>query len=92
MRHREHAAALGAAEAGLAEALAAMRRDPSRAASADSVAGSGAPGSWTTHWWPAGARLFLRSRGIAGSAAREVEVWADPDALGWHVAGWREIR
>lgn len=92
VRHREHAAALGAAEAGLAEALAALRRDPSRAAAADSVTGTGPPGSWATRWSPAGGRLQLLSRGVAGSAARELEVWADPGATGWRVVGWREIR
>lgn len=91
-RHQEHAAALGAAEAGLAEALAALRRDPSRAAVADSVTGTGTSGSWTAHWSPAGGRLHLLSRGLAGSAAREIEVWADIGATGWRVVGWREIR
>jgi Tfp pilus assembly protein PilX len=91
-RHREHAAALGAAEAGVAEALAALRRDPSRAAVADSVTGTGPPGSWATGWHPAGGRLRLLSRGSAGSAARRLEVWAEAGASGWHVVGWREIR
>lgn len=91
-RHREHAAALGAAEAGLAEALAELRRNPLRAASADSVVGSGAPGAWRTRWFPIGGRLHLLSGGISGSATRELEVWADPDAVGWRVTGWREIR
>lgn len=91
-RHREHAAALGAAEAGIAEVLAALRRDPLRAAGADSVTGTGPPGSWATRWSPAGGRLHLLSRGSAGSAARDLEVWAEPDATGWRVVGWREIR
>ena len=91
-RHREHAAAMGAAEAGIAEALAALRRNPSRAAGADSVTGTGPPGSWATRWSPAGGRLHLLSRGWVGSAARELEVWADPAATGWRVGGWREIR
>ena len=90
--HREHAAALGAAEAGLAEALAALRRDPLRAARADSVLGSGAPGSWVTRWFPVAGRLHLLSRGRSGSAARELEVWAEPEEAGWRLAGWREIR
>jgi hypothetical protein len=91
-RHREHAAALGSAEAGLAEALAALRRDPLRAASADSVLGSGAPGAWVTRWTPAAGRLHLLSRGIAGTAIRELEIWAEPDGAGWGVVAWREIR
>lgn len=92
VRHREHAAALGAAEAGLAEALAAIRRDPSRAAGADSVAGSGAPGSWSTRWSPVAGRLHLRSRGLHGSAVRDLEIWAAPGGSGWRVVGWREVR
>ena len=92
VRHREHAAALGAAEAGLAEALAALRRAPLRAASADSVLGSDPPGSWATRWSPAGGRLHVMSRGIAGSAARELEVWAEPGGAGWRVVAWREVR
>ncbi|HET6361976.1 MAG TPA: PilX N-terminal domain-containing pilus assembly protein [Gemmatimonadota bacterium] len=92
VRHREHAEALGAAEAGIAEALAALRRDPLRAAAPDSVMGTGPPGSWTTRWFPVGGRLHLLSRGAAGSAARELEVWADPDVTAWRVVGWREIR
>ena len=92
VRHREHAAALGAAEAGLAEALAALRRDPLRAASADSVGGSNPASSWATRWFPAGGRLHLLSHGFAGSAARELEIWAEPGEGGWHVVAWREVR
>ncbi|HET6361982.1 MAG TPA: PilX N-terminal domain-containing pilus assembly protein [Gemmatimonadota bacterium] len=92
IRHREHAAALGAAEAGIAEALAALRRDPTRATVADSVAGTGPPGSWVTRWSPGGDRLHLFSRGSVGSAAREIEVWADHGATAWRVVDWREIR
>jgi type II secretory pathway component PulK len=92
VRHREHAAALGAAEAGLVEALAALRRDPLRAASADSIGGSNPSGSWATRWFPAGRRLHVLSRGMAGSALRELEVWAEPVGAGWGVVAWREVR
>ncbi|HET6637309.1 MAG TPA: PilX N-terminal domain-containing pilus assembly protein [Gemmatimonadota bacterium] len=92
VRHREHSAALGAAEAGLAEALAALRRDPLRAASRDSVLGAGPAGQWNTSWSPTAGRLHLRSRGVAGSAARELELWAEPGGVGWRVVAWREIR
>ncbi|HET7691553.1 MAG TPA: hypothetical protein VFM44_00545 [Gemmatimonadota bacterium] len=92
IRHGEHAAALGAAEAGLAEALAALRRDPLRAASADSVLGASASGSWATHWSPAAGRLHLLSRGLAGSAARELEAWAEPREADWRIVAWREVR
>ncbi|HET6360597.1 MAG TPA: PilX N-terminal domain-containing pilus assembly protein [Gemmatimonadota bacterium] len=92
VRHREHAAALGVAEAGLAEALAALRREPLRAASADSMMGSESPGSWAIRWSPVDGRLHLLSRGLVGTAARELEVWAEPDAAGWRVVDWREVR
>ena len=92
VRHREHAAALGAAEAGVAQALAALRRDPSRAASRDSVLGADRPGSWSTSWSPSAGRLRLLSRGIAGSATRELELWAEPAEAGWEVVAWREVR
>jgi Tfp pilus assembly protein PilX len=91
-RHREHAAALGAAEAGLAEALAALRRDPARSASADSLAGAAVVGSWETRWSLSGGRLHLWSRGAAGSATRDLDVWAESDGGGWRLAWWREVR
>jgi hypothetical protein len=92
MRHREHAAALAAAETGLAEALAALRLEPSRAALPDSVFGVGPEGAWITRWYPAGPRLRLRSSGQSGSAGRELETWAEPSAVTWIVVAWREIR
>lgn len=93
VRHREHAAALAAAEAGLAEALAAVTVAPARAARADSVSGAGEDGAWTSRWSASGSRLHLRCTGIAGSASREIEAWAEPSAgTAWRVVGWREIR
>ncbi|HEY7470754.1 MAG TPA: PilX N-terminal domain-containing pilus assembly protein [Gemmatimonadota bacterium] len=92
-RHREHAAALAAAETGLAEALAAVWRDPARAARIDSLSGSGAGGSWTARWSPSGSGLRLLATGADGSATRAVEAWAEPDpGPGWRIVGWREIR
>ena len=93
IRHEEHAAALAAAEAGLAEALAAVALEPARAARADSAAGAEGDGTWTSRWSPAGPRLHLRSTGSAGSATREIEAWAEPAAAAaWWIAAWREIR
>jgi len=93
VRHREHASALAAAETGLAEALEAVRLDPSRAARVDSLSGAGDEGVWTSCWSPSGPRLRFLSSGVAGSASREIEAWAEP-ATGalWRVVGWREIR
>jgi type II secretory pathway component PulK len=93
VRHREHAAALAAAETGLAEALAAVRLAPIRAARVDSVSGSTDEGAWTTRWSPSGARLRFLCTGLVGGASRQIEVWGEP-AMGtsWRVVGWREIR
>ena len=92
MRHREHAAALAAAETGLAEALAALRLEPGRAALPDSVFGVGPEGVWMTRWYPAGPRVRLRSSGESGRAGRELETWAEPSGATWIVVAWREIR
>ena len=92
IRHREHAEALAAAEAGLAEAVAAVAREPLRAAGADSVTGSEAGAAWTASWLPAGPGIRLRASGFAGSATRGIEAWAAPAGHEWRVVGWREIR
>jgi hypothetical protein len=93
VRHREHAAALAAAETGLAEALAAVRVEPGRAAGADSVSGAGEEGAWTTRWSPSGSRVRFLSTGRAGAASREIEAWGEPrPGSGWRVVGWREVR
>jgi Tfp pilus assembly protein PilX len=92
VRHREHAAALAAAESGLAEAVAAVAREPLRALGADSVTGSEAEAAWAARWLPAGAGLRIRATGFAGPATREIEAWAAPEGTGWRVTGWREIR
>jgi type II secretory pathway component PulK len=91
VRHREHAAALAAAETGLAQALAALRLDPDRAARPDSLHDSG-EGAWVARWFPAGTRVRLRSSGGVGNAARELEAWAEPSGATWIVVAWREIR
>ena len=92
VRHREHAVALAAAEAGLAEALAAVWMNPVRAAQIDSATGSG-DGTWVVRWSPSGTGLRLLSTGWEGSATREIEVRAEPAAGAlWRVVAWREIR
>lgn len=92
VRHREHSEALAAAEAGLAEAVAAVAREPLRATGADSVTGSEAGAAWTAGWLPAGPGIHLRAKGFAGSATREIEAWAAHSGTDWRVIGWREIR
>lgn len=91
-RHREHAAALAAAEAGLATGLAAVTVDPARAARPDSAAGTEGDGAWDCRWSPSGPRLRFGSTGIAGSATRSIEAWAQPSGPAWRVLAWREIR
>jgi hypothetical protein len=92
-RHREHAAALAAAETGLAEALSAVWLDPARAAGIDSLSGSDEDGSWTARWAPSGSRLRLLAVGSEGAATRAVEAWAEAGpGVGWRLVGWREIR
>ena len=92
VRHREHAAALGAAESGIAEAVAAVTLEPLRALGADSGTGSEADAAWTVRWVPAGRGLRIRATGFAGPAIREIEAWAAPAGTDWRVTGWREIR
>jgi Tfp pilus assembly protein PilX len=91
-RHRQHAIALAAAESGLARSLDSITLDPARAARADSAAGAEGDGLWACRWAPAGGRLRLAASGSAGGATRTLEVWADPEAGGWRVAAWREVR
>ena len=92
-RHREHAQSLAAAESGLAEALAAVHLAPSRALTADSVAGMEGDAAWTARWLPVGTRLRFRATGVAGSATRDVEAWAaTASGVEWVVVAWREVR
>ena len=92
-RHREHAAALAAAEAGLADALAALAIAPSRALGADSVTGAEEGAAWVVRWTPDAGAVRILATGRTGSALRELDVRAvsDPGA-GWRVAAWREVR
>lgn len=89
--HRDHAAALAAAEAGLADVLATIAADPARALQSDSASGAVASGSYEVRWEPAGGRIRLLAMGQRGSARRGVEVWVSPDAEGaLQIAAWRE--
>ena len=89
--HRDHAAALAAAEAGLAEALARLAADPEAIAEADSLDGTLETGSFRAVWSPAGGRVRLVATGRRGAARREVEAWAEPaPGGGLRLAAWRE--
>ena len=86
----DHAATLGLAEAGVADALSAI-------ASGGSTTGSRrnalATGTYEVVWEPAGDRIRVVSTGARGGSRRTVEVHVGPkvgDRL--HIAAWREIR
>ncbi len=90
--HRDHAAALGLAEAGLAETLARLVADPPAAAREDSLAGTLSTGSWRAVWFPTvdGARVVCEgdSRGMR----RRVEAWvAGGEGGDVRITAWREL-
>ncbi len=95
-RYRDYTAALGLAEAGLADALAAWSADPLRAARIDSLADSLETGSYVTRWEPVGARVQVVSLGRSGGAVgteRTIEAWVErPVTGGWRIVAWREPR
>lgn len=92
-RHRDHAAALAAAEAGLAEALAAIASDPGRAAGPDSVVGALDTGAFRALWSRPAGTLEVLAEGRSGTSRRAVEARIDDDpADGLSVRAWREVR
>ncbi|HUP19392.1 MAG TPA: hypothetical protein VM778_05490 [Gemmatimonadota bacterium] len=90
--HRDHAAALAAAEAALAEALATIAAGPERGDVPDSLSGSLASASWRVAWAPAGGGIHVEAEGLRGGARRRVEARVSEDATGaLRIAAWREI-
>lgn len=90
--YRDHAAALGLAEAGVADALAALAADPARALAADSLSGTLETGRYGARWAPVpGGGVVVTARGRAGRADRAVEarVWLDAGGTP-RIAAWRE--
>ncbi|HET6343037.1 MAG TPA: hypothetical protein VFG78_12745 [Gemmatimonadota bacterium] len=71
--HRDHAVALGLAEAGVAETLARLAADPMAAAREDSLEGALSTGVWRAAWTPApdGARVL--SEGDSRGMRRRIE-------------------
>lgn len=96
--HRDHAAALALAEAGLAQALAGMAAEPPLAARTDSVSGALEGGTFRVAWQPAVVQpaagdLRVLAHGSQGGARRTVEAWISSDAGGaLRIAHWREVR
>jgi hypothetical protein len=90
--HRDHAAALGLAESGLAEALARLAADPTAATRRDSLAGTLSTGVWRVVWSPAtdGARVL--SEGESRGMHRRIEAWATRGEGGEvRVTAWHEL-
>ncbi|MGH7557950.1 MAG: hypothetical protein ACREMD_09310 [Gemmatimonadota bacterium] len=87
--HRDHAAALGLAEAGLAEALAVLAADPLAAGRSDSLSGALSSGSYQTSWAPVGGRARIVSTGESRGLRRQVEAWVVTGER-VRVVAWRE--
>lgn len=93
IHHRDFAAALGGAEAGLAEALAAVARQPARATTPDSVRGTIGSATYQARWEPAAGGFRVVATGVQGSAERRVEAWISSDAGGGlRISAWQEVR
>jgi hypothetical protein len=93
LHHQDFAAALSSAETGLAEALAAVARQPTRAAAPDSVRGAIGSGTYRVRWEPAVGGFRVVATGVRGSAERRVEAWVSFDAGGGlRISAWREVR
>ncbi|MGH7562854.1 MAG: hypothetical protein ACREK5_00310, partial [Gemmatimonadota bacterium] len=88
--HRDHAAALGLAEAGLAEALAVLAADPLAAGRSDSLSGALSSGFYRASWAPAGGRARIVSTGDSRGIRRQVEAWV-VTGEGVRVVAWREV-
>lgn len=90
--HRHHAAALAYAEAGLAEALAAVSTTPALGSRPDSLAGAIGTGGYRVGWTPAAAGLAVRALGWSAGAQRSVEARVVQSAEGaLRVVAWREV-
>ena len=91
--HRDHAAALHVAEAGVAMATAVVTREASARSSADSISGSIDRDTFRASWEPRGDQVVITCRGSAGSAVRVVEAWLSFDASeASRISAWREVR
>lgn len=87
--HRDQAAALGLAEAGLAQTLAVLAADPLAATRSDSLSGTLAGGSYRAVWSPLGERTRIVATGESRGMRRQVEAVAVPGP-GPRLADWRE--
>lgn len=87
---RDHAAALGLAEAGVADALAVLATEGRRSGTLE---GGLSTGSYQAAWEPVGSRIRVVATGERPRARRTVEVWVvEGTGDGLQIAAWREVR
>jgi Tfp pilus assembly protein PilX len=90
--HRDHAAALGLADAALAETLARFSADPSAAARIDSLAGAMSTGTWRAAWTPDGGGARVLCEGESRGMRRRVEAWVERGVGGEvRITAWHEL-
>lgn len=86
---RDHAAALSLAEAGVADAMAAVAVERR---TAGALEGGLSTGAYHVTWEPAGIGVRVVSTGIRAGSERSIEAWVADAGEGLHIAAWREIR
>lgn len=87
---RDHAVALGLAEAGVADALAALAEG---GGTRGTLEGDLSTGSYHAVWEPVGPGIRVVSTGVRPRAGRTVEVWAvKGTGERLQIAAWREVR
>lgn len=90
--HRDHAAALGLAEAGLAETLARLSANPADAARQDSLAGTMSTGVWRAVWSPSGGGARVLCEGESRGMRRRIEAWVERGVGGEvSITAWHEL-
>jgi hypothetical protein len=90
--HRDHAAALGLAEAGVAETLARLAADPTAVARKDSLEGTLSTGIWRAAWSPAANGARVLSEGDSRGMRRRIEAWvARGEGREVRITAWHEL-
>lgn len=90
--HRDHAAALGLAEAGVAETLARLAADPMAAGREDSLEGALSTGVWRAAWTPSANGTRVLSEGDSRGMRRRIEAWVERGEGGAvRITAWREL-
>lgn len=87
---RDHATALGLAEAGVADALAVLATE---GRGSGTLEGGLSTGSYQAAWEPVGTWIRVVAIGDRPRARRTVEVWVvEGTGGGLQIAAWREVR